>query len=510
MPNLSATGLERAPENSSSAPSRSARSWHITYCMRSQSDSNNPGCGRRTFLTASAGVAAATAVAAPGQALGNADHTSAYPGSPHSSVPPGRQLRQLLAQVDPDRLESSVRTLAGFGTRHTLSAADDPHRGIDAARDWIFNEMQRHAEHSDGRMTVELQSFTQPPADRIPRPSRITNVVATVQGQSTPERVHVITGHYDTRASDPMDATSDAPGADDDGSGVAALLELARVLAAEPLESTIVLAAVAGEEQGLRGSRHLAEQFAAARTDLRAMLNNDTIGSSTAEDGTRDRHTIRLFAEGVPTAETPQERENRQSIGGENDSASRQLARFITATASNDATGMRVRTIHRRDRYLRSGDHIPFLEQHWPAVRFTEPHEDYRHQHQDVRTEQGTQYGDLPEFCDFDFLARATKVNLAVVWSLAQAPGAPVDVQIRAQELTNDTTLVWQRGPEPDLAGYEVVWRETTEADWSHAIDVGDVTTATIALSKDNVFFGLRAVDHDGHRSPVAFPSPLE
>lgn len=478
--------------------------------MRSRPDSNSPGSSRRTFLTASAGAAAATAVAAPAQAVGEPHPAGASTRLPLSSVSPGRQLRRLLAQVDPQRLETSVRTLAGFGTRHTLSAADDPNRGIDAARDWIFREMQRHAEQSHGRMTVELQSFTQPPGERIPRPTRITNVVATVRGQRNPERVHVVSGHYDTRASDPMDAVSDAPGADDDGSGVAAVLELARVLAAEPLESTVVLAAVAGEEQGLHGSRHLAEQLAAARTDLRAMLNNDTIGSSTAEDGTRDRHTVRLFAEGVPTAETPQERENRQSIGGENDSESRQLARFITATASNDATGMRVRTIYRRDRYLRSGDHIPFLEQHWPAVRFTEPHEDYRHQHQDVRTEQGTQYGDLPEFCDFDFLARATKVNLAAVWSLAQAPGAPVDVQIRAEELTNDTTLVWQRGPEPDLAGYEVVWRETTEADWSHVVEVGDVTTATIALSKDNVFFGLRAVDRDGHRSPVAFPIPLE
>lgn len=335
--------------------------------MRSQLDSSNTGCGRRTFLTASAGAAAATAVAGSAPAAAEPHPVGAGSHPALSSISPGRRLRQLLAQVDPQRIESSVRALAGFGTRHTLSPADDPNRGIDAARDWIFSEMQRHAQHSNGRMTVELQSFTQPPGERVPRPTPITNVVATVHGQRNPERVHVVSGHYDTRASDPMDAVSDAPGADDDGSGVATVLELARVLAAQPLESTVVLAAVAGEEQGLHGSRHLAEQFAAARTDLRAMLNNDTIGSSTAQDGTQDRHTVRLFAEGVPTAETPQERENRQSIGGENDSESRQLARFITATASNDATGMRVQTIYRRDRYLRSGDHIPFLEQHWPG-----------------------------------------------------------------------------------------------------------------------------------------------
>ncbi len=470
---------------------------------------------RRAFLTASAasaGAVAAGAVAAPASAAGAGGEP------PYVDDPPGRRvrpqqpdahLRALLAQVDSGRIEHAVRTLAGFGTRHTLSSQDDPERGIGAARDWLFAEMQRYAASSQGRMSVELQSYVQQPAERIPEPTRITNVVATVRGQNAPDRVHVISGHYDSRASDVMDATSDAPGADDDASGVAVVLELARLLAAEPLESTVVLAAVAGEEQGLYGSTYMAEQFEGAGVDIRAMFTADIVGTGRADDGTRDPRTVRLFAEGVPTAETAEEEAIREAVGGENDSASRQLARFVTDVGENGSTGMRVRVIYRRDRYLRGGDQMPFLRRHWPANRFTEPHEDYRHQHQDVRVEDGVQYGDLPEFCDFDFITRVARVDLATMWSLAQGPGAPTGAHVRTEKLTNNTTLVWQRGPEPDLAGYEVVWRETTSPDWTHAIDVGDVTTTTIDLSKDNVFFGIRAIDRDGHRSPVAFPTPL-
>lgn len=467
---------------------------------------------RRTILSASAVAVAATLTAS-----GTATAADLRPAQPHEEHPPGEpiapqepdpQLRALLAEVDEKRIEDSVRRLARFGTRHTLSNQDDPERGIGAARDWLFAEMRSHAEQSQGRMTVELQSYLQEPANRIPETTRITNVVATIRGTNNPERVHVISGHYDSRASDPMDAASDAPGADDDASGVAVVLELARLLARAPLESTVVLAAVAGEEQGLYGSAHMAEQFAAAGTDVRAMFTDDIVGTGKADDGTADPRTVRLFAEGVPTSETPEQGEIRRAVGGENDSTSRQLARFVTDVASGTTTGMRVRVIYRRDRFLRGGDHIPFLERAYPAARFTEPHEDYRHQHQDVRTEDGVQYGDLPEFCDFSYIAGVARVNLAAAWSLAQAPGAPTGVVIRTAELTNDTELVWERGPEPDLAGYEVVWRETTAADWTHSIDVGDTTTAVVDLSKDNVFFGVRAIDREGHRSPVSFPAP--
>ncbi|BCB77367.1 hypothetical protein Pflav_037770 [Phytohabitans flavus] len=285
-------------------------------------------------------------------------------------------------------------------------------------------------------------------------------------------------------------------------------MELARLFATRPTAATLVFTAVAGEEQGLFGSAFQAREYKTAGADIQGMFSNDIVGSSLADDGTRDPRTIRLFAEGVPTAETPAQASVRQSVGGENDSPSRQLARFVQDVAENDATGMDVRVIYRRDRYLRGSDHISYLQQGYPAGRFTEPNEDFRHQHQDVRVEGGVQFGDLPEFCDFGFITRVAKVNGAALWSLANGPGTPKGVNILTAALTNDTTLRWQRGTDPDLAGYEVVWRETTAPEWTHVIPVGDVTTTTIDLSKDNVFFGVRAVDRDGLRSPVAFPTP--
>ncbi|ADL46352.1 M20/M25/M40 family metallo-hydrolase [Micromonospora aurantiaca (nom. illeg.)] len=464
---------------------------------------------RRTFLTASA-AATAAAVATPLTAAPAAAATGAPPGPGRPARPqrPGRELAALLREIDGRRIEAVVRRLAAFGTRHTLSSQTDPVRGIGAARDWIHAQLSGYAAASGGRMTVELQSYVQQPASRIPVPTTITNVVATLRGDVTPERVYVITGHYDSRATDVMDAVSDAPGADDDASGVAVVMELARVLSTRRTEATIVLAAVAAEEQGLYGSAYLASQLKAAGADVQAMFSNDIVGSSTADDGTRDPRTVRLFAEGVPTAETPAEASVRQSVGGENDSPSRQLARFVTDVAGNSATGMDVRVIYRRDRYLRGSDHISFLREGWPAGRFTEPNEDFAHQHQDVRVVDGVQYGDLPEFCDFGYITRVVRVNAATLWSLAQAPGTPKGVTVVTTNLTNDTTLRWQRGPEPDLAGYEVVWRETTADQWQKVLPVGDVTEVTIDLSKDNVFFGVRAVDRDGHRSPVAFPKP--
>ncbi|MGH3757796.1 M20/M25/M40 family metallo-hydrolase [Actinophytocola sp.] len=422
---------------------------------------------------------------------------------------PSKELLRVLREIDQRRIEATVRKLVSFGTRHTLSSQDDPARGIGAARDWMFAEMSTYAADSGGRMTVELQSYIQEPdGERIPVPTRITNVVATLRGSVTPDRVYVITGHYDSRVSDVMNATDDAPGADDDASGVAVVMELARIMAKHEPEATIVFAPVAGEEQGLYGSAHMARLFKAAGTDVQGMFTNDIVGASTADDGTRDPRTIRLFAEGVPTAETPEEGNIRRAVGGENDSPARQLARFVREVADNDATGMRVRVIYRRDRYLRGGDHISFLEQDYPAARFTEPNEDFAHQHQDVRVEDGKQYGDLIQFCDFAFMTRVAKVNAATLWSLANAPGTPKNVGILTAALTNSTDLVWERGPEPDLAGYEVVWRETTDPEWTHAIPVGDVTSTTIDMSKDNVFFGVRAVDRAGLRSPVAFPTP--
>jgi hypothetical protein len=469
----------------------------------------NPGiASRRAFLSLSAAAVAAGVTLDPRQAAAAASGHSDGPGRPVTKQKPDAELRALLRDLDQRRIEATVRKLVGFGTRHTLSSQDDPARGIGAARDWILAEMQRYAAASGGRMKVELQSYIQQPASRIPTATRITNVVATLRGSTTPERVYVVSGHYDSRVTDVMNATADAPGANDDASGVAVAMEMARVMATRTPKSTIVFTAVAGEEQGLYGARHMAEQYKKAGTDVQAMFTNDIIGSSTADDGTREPRTVRLFAEGVPTSETPEQANTRRSVGGENDSPSRQLARFVGDVAENRETGMTVRVIYRRDRYLRGGDHIGFLEQGYPAARFTEPNENFDHQHQDVRTENGKRFGDLPEFCDFTYITRVAKVNAATLWSLAQGPGTPKGVKVRTDQLTNDTDLVWTRGSEPDLAGYEVLWRETTSPGWTHVIPVGDVTQVRIDLSKDNAFFGVRAVDRDGHRSPVSFPTP--
>jgi hypothetical protein len=424
---------------------------------------------------------------------------------------PSREVRAILGEVDARRIEKSIRTLAGFGTRHTLSSQTDPERGIGAARDWIYDQLQRSAAASDGRMTVAKQSFVQPPGERIPEPVTITNLVATLRGTqpASADRVYVVSGHYDSRCTDPLDATCDAPGANDDASGVAAVLELARVMAKRKFEATIVFMAVAGEEQGLYGSTYFAEQAKQQGVDIQGMFTNDIIGSSTGDRGQRDPFTVRLFSEGVPTSETPEQAALRRSIGGENDGPSRQLARYVKEVGENSATAMRVRLIWRRDRYLRGGDQIPFLEQGYPAARFTEPNEDFRHQHQDVRVENGVQFGDLVEFVDFGYVARVARVNAAALANLALAPTAPKEAKILTTRLTNDTDLTWKANPEPDLAGYEVVWRESTEPLWTHTIPVGNVTSYTIeGLSKDNVQVGVRAVDRDGYRSPVAFPVP--
>ena len=415
----------------------------------------------------------------------------------------------MLEEIDAGRIEVSVRRLAAFGTRHTLSSQDDPNRGIGAARDWIFDQFSAYAAASGGRMTVEKQTFIQPIASRIPEPTPITNVIATLRGAENTNRMYVVTGHYDSRVTDVMNATSDAPGADDDASGVAAVLELARVMATRHTEATIVFAAVAGEEQGLYGSDYMAQVLKSTGADVQGMFSNDIIGTGEAHDGTRnDPRTVRLFVEGVPTTETAAQASVRRSVGGENDGPSRQLGRFVTDVAENDATGMRIRVVWRRDRYLRGSDHISFLLRDYPAARFTEPRENFAHEHQDVRVEDGVQFGDLAEFCDFDYIARVTRVNAATLWSLAQAPATPANVLIDTTALTNKSTLRWTLGSEPDLGHYEIVWRESTAPDWTHMIDVGLVSTVTVDLSKDNVQFGVRAVDTSGHRSPAAAPRP--
>ncbi len=337
-----------------------------------------------------------------------------------SRAPRNRTVASIAREIDARNIERSIRQLVSFGTRNTLSEQNDPKRGIGAARDWLYAEFLKAAEASGGRMTVEKQSYEQAKAQRVPQPTIITNVVATLKGTQpqSSDRIYVVSGHYDSMCNSPTDAKCDAPGANDDASGTAAVLEMARVMAKYEFDATIVFMAVAGEEQSLLGSTHFAEQAKQKNWNVDAMFTNDIIGNTLGGNGVRDRGQVRVFSEGVPSNETPAEANTRRSVGGENDSASRQLARFIKEMGESYVPQFKVMLVYRRDRYGRGGDHIPFLERGYPAVRFTEVHEDFRHQHQNVRTENGVQFGDLPEFVDFAYAANVARVNAV---SLADA-----------------------------------------------------------------------------------------
>ncbi|KAI0739148.1 Zn-dependent exopeptidase [Daedaleopsis nitida] len=442
--------------------------------------------------------------------------TDIWPKGPGAAlVPqaPTAELRGMLAQINPQRVDATITKLVSFGTRHTMSSQTDPVRGIGAARDWLAAEMRSIAAGArpGTNVTITVPSYIQQPRGSISRPTNISDVVATIHGATDPNRVYVISGHYDSRVTDIMNFMDDAPGADDDASGVAVVLELLRIMIQRPAPpATIILAAVAGEEQGLYGADFLAQTLFNEGADVQGMFTNDIVGSPKADDGTVDPLSIRLFAQGVPTSESASRTATRESIGGENDSPARELARFVNEVASNDATGMNVRVIYRLDRFLRGGDHEPFLERGYPAARFTEPHEDFAHQHQDVRVDPATgkQFGDLIEFCDFDFITRVAKVNGAALWSLAQAPGTPKNVTMDTSVLTNNSTLSWALGSDVGLARYEVLWRPTDVPFWTNVIPVGMVNRVTVDLSKDNAIFGVRAVGRNGYRSPASFPFP--
>ena len=429
----------------------------------------------------------------------------------HTPVARNRTISAIVRDIDARNIEQSIRKLVSFGTRNTLSEQNDPKRGIGAARDWLYAEFLKAAESSGGRMTVEKQSYEQGKAQRVPQPTIITNVVATLKGTQpeSSDRIYVVSGHYDSMCNSTTDAKCDAPGANDDASGTAAVLEMARVMAKHQFEATIVFMAVAGEEQSLLGSTHFAEQAKQKNWNIDAMFTNDIIGNTLGGNGVRDRSMVRVFSEGVPTNETPAEANTRRSVGGENDSPSRQLARFIKEIGDRYVSQIKVLMVYRRDRYGRGGDHIPFLERGYPAVRFTELHEDFRHQHQNVRVENGVQFGDLPEFVDFAYVANVARVNAASLAMLVLAPARPKSVTILSTRLSHDTDLRWEANKEADLAGYEIVWRDTTAAVWTNSRTVGKVTTFTMkGMSKDNYFFGVRAIDKDGNRSPVTYPRP--
>ncbi|KAJ7641710.1 Zn-dependent exopeptidase [Roridomyces roridus] len=455
------------------------------------------------------GLVAAPALAQPTSFDSYLALASEWPPGPGSVlVPqePDAELTAMMAEIDPARIQTIIETLVSFGTRNTMSNQTDPNRGIGAARNWIAEQMQGFAATSGGRMTVEVQTFLQPVvAGEILMPTNISNVIATLKGSVDPNRIYIVSGHYDSRVTNVTNFIDDSPGADDDGSGVAVAMELARVMATHKPAATIMFAAVAGEEQGTLGSTFMANTLADAGANIQGMLNNDIVGSSTADDGTTDPFNIRMFTEGISTSETAADTKRRESIGAENDTPIRQLGRFVVEVGSNAITQMNVQMVYRPDRFLRGGDHQPFIARGYPAVRFTEPHENFAHQHQDVRVDDtGKQFGDLVEFCDFEFNARVARVNGVALWSLAQAPGTPLGLTMDTSVLTNNSTLTWT--DDTEAAGYEVVWRASEDPFWTHVIEVGKVTRATILLSKDNAQFGVRAVGANGFKSPAAFP----
>jgi hypothetical protein len=420
------------------------------------------------------------------------------------------QIDQIVQQISPARIEATIRKLVGFRTRHTMSDTVSETEGIGAARRWIKAELERCG--AGTALQVAFDSHIAPVSARISRPTEIVNVVATLPGTqaASVDRMYVVSGHYDSRNTDVMDASGDAPGANDDASGTAAVMEMACVMAKYKFDATLVFMTVAAEEQGLLGAAHWAEQARQKNLNIAGMFTNDIIGSSRDEHGKKDDTQVRLFAEGLPV-----QKENSDVVrtliqtGGENDSLSRQLARAVKEAGERYVPKFKVNVIQRRDRYLRGGDHMPFLERGYAALRFTEPAEDFNHQHQNIRTENGVLIGDLPQYNDYNYIAKVARVNAAALSTLALAPAAPQKVQVRTAKLQNDTELVWQANSEPDLAGYRIVWRDTTAADWQHAKFVGKVTEFTMPQSKDNVFFGVQAVDVDGNVSPASYPTPL-
>lgn len=436
--------------------------------------------------------------------------TASLPGLAQVASPPQSkaELDAIGSAPSATRIERDVRTLVGFGTRHTLSDTTSTTRGIGAARRWVFDEFTRISKSCGGCLDVQYVSGTVQGEPRIPGPVEVVSVIAIQRGSTDPNRYVIMSGDIDSRVSDVMDATSDSPGANDNASGLAGTLEAARVLSRYRFPGTIVYAALAGEEQGLFGGKILAEQAKKDGWRIEAVLNNDMIGNISGIDGVTDNVTARVFAEGTRANETAEQARERRFTGGEVDSPTRNLARYI-ARMSEHVPNLDVMMIYRLDRFGRGGHHRPFNDLGYPAVRIMETHEHYDRQHQDLRTEGGRVYGDTIDGVDFAYAARLTALNAVALAGMAWAPPPPADVAIKGA-VSADTVLSWTR-PDPKqaphLAGYKVYWRLTTDAQWTHSRWVGDVTTATLKnLVIDNYFFGVAAVAKDGTESPVVFP----
>jgi Peptidase family M28 len=408
------------------------------------------------------------------------------------------------------RIQADIEKLVSFGTRSTLSAQDPASiaagRGIGAAREWLKSRFQQLATECGGCLEVKTDEFVQEPGGRIPAPTVLTNVYAVLKG-SDPEdakRIVLVTGHYDSRNSENLNITDDAPGANDDASGTAVSLESARALSKLKFRATLVFLTVAGEEQGLNGAQHFARMARQAGWSIEGVLDDDIVGGDKTPG--QEPRLVRVFSEGIPATADEKEVQQIRAVGGESDSSSRELARYLVEVGGAYSTEVHPVLVFRPDRYLRGGDHSAFNQQGYAAVRLTEYRENFNHQHQNVRTEQGVEYGDALKYVDFDYVARVGRLNALTLAALAAAPAPPTEVRLVTAKLDNDSTLKWQ--PSKGASGYEVLWRATTAPAWEHLQSVGAATLTTLKLSKDNVIFAVRAVDNAGHRSLPVVPAP--
>jgi len=419
------------------------------------------------------------------------------------------EIEKMINEISREKIEQDVRKLVSFHTRHNMSEQDDPSRGIGAAWNWIRAEMEKSIAASGGRLEVKYDEYTiGGPGQRIAKEIKLKNVIATLRGTDpTDDRIIIISAHLDSRAADGNDYTSDAPGADDDASGIAAILELIRIMSVREFSATIVFMAVSGEEHGLFGSAHMAEKAKEEKWNIVAMINNDMIGNSgSSETLLEDNMRVRVFSEGIPAYETEQMAALRRYTSGENDSRARQLARYIKETGERYVDQIDVTLVYRNDRFGRGGDHTPFCQAGFTAVRICEFNENYDRTHKVPAVVNGIQEGDLPDFVDYEYVRKNTGINLATVANLALAPYEPANCGIVVRGLTNTTTLRWQapdKGVKP--AGYFILMRETYQPMWEKKIFVKG-TEVTLPYSKDNFFFGIQSVDNKGHESIAVFP----
>ncbi|MFQ5690749.1 MAG: M20/M25/M40 family metallo-hydrolase [Gemmatimonadota bacterium] len=421
-------------------------------------------------------------------------------------------LREIAAAVSAERIEADIRRLVGFGTRHTLSDTLSQTRGIGAARRWIKSEFDRISRACGGCLEVSYQTSLVGGTRRIPDTVAVVNVIAVQPGTSDPGRYVMMSGDIDSRVSDALDATTDAPGANDNASGMAGVLEAARVLTRHRFAASIVYVGLSGEEQGLFGGRHMAQVAKREKWRIEAFLNNDMIGNIQGQNGVADNTVARVFSEGIRADETPGMARLRRFTGGEVDSPSRNLARYVDRIADEYIPNLDVMMVYRLDRFGRGGHHRPFNDVGYPAVRIMEANEDYRRQHQDVRVEDGVEYGDVLSAVEFDFAAKLTALNAVTLASLAWAPPPPDGVRIQGA-VRPSTTLRWTAADPstaPDLAGYRIYWRLTDQPQWQWSVWVGDVAGHTLTdVVIDNYLFGVASVSKDGFESPVVFPGPI-